>query len=188
MSNNKYFSKSRYPLDLTKKLPKDLGYEEGYQYGGNILPYNTFSEYDKLYPEGGQVKHIIADLGYPNNILDSPYGQYNDWELSNYAGESAGGAGGGIGGMTSSSKGEKDPRDQGWQQTKAAVAKSNPYAQLFYGIDEGLQGFGKMAGGTKGQRGVQFFTDPIGFMVNRGALYKEGEEKRMKEVNEFNAK
>ena len=36
MSNNKYFSKSRYPLDLTKKLPKDLGYEEGYQYGGRL--------------------------------------------------------------------------------------------------------------------------------------------------------
>lgn len=187
-----------------------------YEYGGNISGYN--------------MNKYIADLGYPNNIPDSPYGQYNNWELSNYedlmnnptsqagnalgkegvdslsqAGESAGGAGGAMGGISSyaglsealgtginkmaySSKGEKDPRDQGWQQTKAAVAKSNPYAQLFYGIDEGLQGFGKMAGGTKGQRAVQFFTDPIGFIVNRGALYKEGEEKRMKEVNEFNAK
>lgn len=85
MSNNKYFSKSRYPLDLTKKFSRDLQYEdEGYQYGGNILPFNTFSEYDKMYPEGGQIKPIMADLGYPNNIPDSPYGQYNDWEIGDY--------------------------------------------------------------------------------------------------------
>ncbi len=51
------------------------------QYGGNILPYNTFSEYDKMYPEGGKVKHIMADLGYPNNTEFVQTNQ-NYWDTS----------------------------------------------------------------------------------------------------------
>ena len=73
-----------------------------------------------------------------------------------------------------------DVRNKTWQDAKAAAAKSNPIFGAFHGIDEGLQGIGKMIGGDKGQKGVQFFTDPIGFWMNLGSGIKTREEDKRK--------
>lgn len=73
-----------------------------------------------------------------------------------------------------------DVRNKTWQDAKAAAAKSNPIFGAFHGIDEGLQGIGKMIGGDKGQKGVQFFTDPIGFWMNLGSGIKTREEEKRK--------
>jgi LysM repeat protein len=79
---------------------------------------------------------------------------------------------------------EPDDRNQAWQSAKEKAAASNEYAAFFHGIDEGLQGIGKMAGGNKGQRGVQFFTDPIGFFA---AMMKKagGEEEELKKSRDY---
>ena len=78
-----------------------------------------------------------------------------------------------------------DVRNKTWQDAKAAAAKSNPIFGAFHGIDEGLQGIGKMIGGDKGQKGVQFFTDPIGFWMNLGSGIKTREEDKRKKQLEY---
>ena len=78
-----------------------------------------------------------------------------------------------------------DVRNKTWQDAKAAAAKSNPIFGAFHGIDEGLQGIGKMIGGDKGQKGVQFFTDPIGFWMNLGSGIKTREDKKREQQLEY---
>lgn len=78
-----------------------------------------------------------------------------------------------------------DVRNSTWQDAKAAAAKSNPIFGAFHGIDEGLQGIGKMIGGDKGQKGVQFFTDPIGFWMNLGSGIKTREDKKREQQLEY---
>lgn len=78
-----------------------------------------------------------------------------------------------------------DVRNSAWQTAKKGAAESNPVFGFFHGIDEGLQSIGKMAGGNKGQKGVQFFTDPIGFIMNLGSGIKEREDKKREQQLEY---
>jgi hypothetical protein len=78
-----------------------------------------------------------------------------------------------------------DTRNQAWQTAKKGAAESNDVFGFFHGIDEGLQSVGKLAGGNKGQKGVQFFTDPIGFIMNLGSGIKEREDKKREQQLEY---
>lgn len=78
-----------------------------------------------------------------------------------------------------------DVRNSAWQTAKKGAAESNPVFGFFHSIDEGLQSVGKLAGGNKGQKGVQFFTDPIGFIMNLGSGIKEREDKKREQQLEY---
>ena len=187
--------------DRLRALEMEQQQQQFYQYGGK-----TKSYIQKFAPGRSPVNPYMTS--YNNNtILDGNYEQPVTYQNPQYLGlgtdpskisyteqpskfmnfankngqaiNAAGTA------MSSLSNMSGDNRKQPWQDAKSELAKSNPIFGAFHGIDEGLQGIGKMIGGDKGQKAVQAFTDPIGFIMNMGSGIEDREEKKRTKQLEY---
>ena len=185
-------------IDRLKALEMEQQQQQFYKYGGE-----TKSYIQKFSPGGSPINPYMTT--YNNNtILDGNYEQPVTYQNPQYLGlgrdpskisyteqpskfmnfaNKNGQAINAAGTAMSSLSG--DNRKQPWQNAKSEVAKSNPIFGMFHGIDEGLQGFGKMIGGDKGQKAVQAFTDPIGFIMNMGSGIEDREEKKREKQLEY---
>lgn len=186
-------------VDNLKALELDQLQNQNYQYGGELKKFikkfspggTALNSYNTLYNTGLNLdNNFQTPFNYQNpQILQQQnddgkynipiYTEYNNPSkfktFMNKNGETINSIGTT---MSTLSQTNGDIRKPAWQDAKSAIAKSNPIFGMFNGIDEGLQGLGKIIGGDKGQKGVQFFTDPIGFILNLGSGIKEREEKK----------